>query len=501
MTRRSHLGAGFASRLRTFLAKATATPPEPAPIPEYPPAEFGWEFYLRHTGRDGTVKQAVLNPLFCRYTKAKYGGRLDFGLNAEADEVDTFAPFDLVEVWVRNTRLGIMDTTTPSGRGFVRDERFIYREFGYDTDEDGITTWSGICESKWDILSWRRVLWPTGIAGYTEFTGVEVETVGKNLVKFNATNAITSSDRWRPADLAAGMGFTITVATDQARGVQIERTTNGGDLQSIIEAIAAGSGGDFTLTWTGLTELTFDYQEGQQGEDRYDEVIFSLDKRNMKRPRSRHHAIGAATVAVVAGQGRDGSRQFEEVEGDDYAADNDLELFVDARDLTTSAGLIARGRQKLAEQAARDDLTFEVVQTSDTFYSPVEVSGRKIYNIGDRVQAQYFGTYDRQVTAITVDWQTEVPGIAVELAGYVALDEQDEVVSVLVDKLKTMADDVAAVAARPVTNKDKYDAAIDPTVNDDSTDGYNAGSLWITPTKILVCRSAAAGAAVWDQIN
>lgn len=482
-------------------AGPAVTTPEPAPIPEYPPAETGWEFYLRHVGRDGSVKQAVLNPLFARWTRGKYSGRLDFGLSAGADEVDTFVPFDLVEVWVRNTRLGIMDTTAPSGRGFVMDDRYIYRESGYETDEDGVTTWVSICQDKWSILSWRRVLWPTGIAGYTEFTGVEVETVGKNLVKYNCTDAITSGNRWRPADLATGMGFDITVATDQARGVQIERTTNGGDIQSIIESISSGSGGDFTLTWTGLTALTFDYQEGQQGEDRYNEVIFSVDKRNMKRPRSRHHAIGAATAAIVAGQGRDGARQIKEVEGDGYAADNDIELFVDARDLTTSAGLVTRGRQKLAEQAATDDLSFEVVQTSDTFYSPVQVSGRKTYNVGDRVQAQYFGTYDQQVTGITFNWHEEVPGIGVELAGYVPMDDQDEVMTLLVDKLRLMANDLAAVEARPVSNKDKYDASIDPTVNDDSTAGFNKGSLWITPTKILACRSAAAGAAVWDQVN
>lgn len=494
------MAGGFLSSLRILGLASRFIAPTLVPAPEFPPANTGWEFYLRHTGRDGTVKQAVLNPLFCRYTKTKYGGRLEFGLNAEADEVATFVSFDLVEVWIRNTRLGIMDTTAASGRGFVRDERFIFRDYGYETDDDGITNWTAVCQSKWDVLSWRRVLWPTGESGYTLFTGIEAETVGKELVRLNATIDANVPKRWRYGDLA-GMGFSVAIATDQGRGAQIERTTNGGDLQTILEGIAAGSGGDFTLTWTGLTSLELDFSEDQQGDDKYDTVIFSLAKRNMMRPRSRHLEMGSATVAAVAGQGRDGARQFEVVEDDGFAADNDIEGHFDARDLNTPAGLIARGRQKLAEQAARDDLSFEVRQTTDTFYSPVAVSGRNTYDVGDRVQAQYFGTYDRQVTAVTVSWTSEVPDISVELAGYVPIDEQDEVVSVLVDKLQELSAELAVNTNRPSDNKNNYSAAIDPVVTDDEDSGYNVGSLWITPTKVLVCRVATAGAAAWDQVN
>lgn len=499
--RRSHLGAGFASRLKSFLPKADATPIQTVPTPEFPPAKSGWEFYLRHTGRDGTVKQAVLNPLHLIYTKAKYSGRLELSLNAYADEVATFEKYDLVEVWVRNTRLGIMDTTAANGRGFVMDERFIYMEGARNTDDDGLIFWTGSCVSRWAVLSWRRVLWATGQADITQFTGVGVETIGKTLVRLNATaDALVSSGRWRDGDLA-GMGFAVTIAADQGRGLEIERATNGGQLDLILEDIAAGSGGDFTLTWTGLTSLLLDYSE-QQGTDRYDDVIFSLDKRNMARPRSREVVIGAATAAIVAGQGRDEARLIADVEGTDYAADNDIELFVDARDLNTDAGLAARGSQKLAEQASTTDIAFDVIQTSDTFYSPVEVSGRKTYNVGDRVRAEFFGTFDRQITAVTVEWAGEVPTIAVEHGGYVPVSRQDDVIDTLIEKVAAMAKEASTDRAVSLTtNKNKYNAAGDPTADDDVSLGYNKGSVWITATKTLICRSAAAGAAVWDQVN
>lgn len=500
------MAGGFRSVLHWLGLSAApsvvSTPP--VPTPEYPPAESGWEFYLRHVGRDGTVKQSVLNPLWCIYTKAKYSGRLQFGLNAYADEVATFVKYDLVEVWVRNTKLKIMDTSVVGGRGFVMDERFIFMEGPRAMDDDGLIFWTGVCVSKWDVLGWRRVLWPTGQAGITKFEATEAETVGKELVRLNATaDALSSSGRWRDGDLA-GMGFTVTIATDQARGSQIERTTNGGRLDSILEDVAAGSGGDFALTWTDLTDLTLDYNEGQQGQDKYGSVIFSTEKRNMARPRTLARVIGAATVVVVAGQGRDDARLYTPggVQGDDYAADNDIELYVDARDLNTDAGLEARGRQKLQQQAASEDIAFEVIQTSDTFYSPVAVNGRNTYDVGDRCRAEFFGTFDRQITAVTVEWTSEVPQISIEHGGYVPMSPQDEVIDTIIEKVKAVAAAVDDLKARPNENKHLYLAASDPTSADDLSAGYNVGSEIVTAAgAIWKCKDATVGSAQWDQLN
>jgi hypothetical protein len=48
---------------------------------------------------------------------------------------------------------------------------------------------------------------------------------------------------------------------------------------------------------------------------------------------------------------------------------------------------------------------------------------------------------------------------------------------------------------------DNYAASAAPTVNDDSGDGYSAGSLWLWPGggRCFRCRSASVGAAVWDE--
>jgi len=46
----------------------------------------------------------------------------------------------------------------------------------------------------------------------------------------------------------------------------------------------------------------------------------------------------------------------------------------------------------------------------------------------------------------------------------------------------------------------KLDATVDPGVSDDSTEGYNPGSLWVNATgkKAFVCTDASTGAAVWE---
>ena len=51
--------------------------------------------------------------------------------------------------------------------------------------------------------------------------------------------------------------------------------------------------------------------------------------------------------------------------------------------------------------------------------------------------------------------------------------------------------------------KHNFSATTDPTVNDDSSAGYNVGSIWInTSTKsVFQCTDATTGAAIWTQLN
>ena len=52
--------------------------------------------------------------------------------------------------------------------------------------------------------------------------------------------------------------------------------------------------------------------------------------------------------------------------------------------------------------------------------------------------------------------------------------------------------------------KSVWSQTADPTVNDDEGDDFFPGSHWlrtnVTPPKLFVCKTATAGAAVWQQI-
>jgi hypothetical protein len=51
--------------------------------------------------------------------------------------------------------------------------------------------------------------------------------------------------------------------------------------------------------------------------------------------------------------------------------------------------------------------------------------------------------------------------------------------------------------------RNNYGATTDPTVNDDTNDGYDVGSMWLNTTRrvLWTCISAASGAAVWNIVS
>jgi hypothetical protein len=63
--------------------------------------------------------------------------------------------------------------------------------------------------------------------------------------------------------------------------------------------------------------------------------------------------------------------------------------------------------------------------------------------------------------------------------------------------LSTFNDNIDVIDA--AIAKGKWDAAVDPTVNEDIGDGYSVGSFWVNITghKIYICEANTAGAALW----
>jgi hypothetical protein len=307
-------------------------------------------------------------------------------------------------VRLRNTGLGI-----ESGGDFASAFVGILRDWKMETNEDGLTYITFSAPHERHILSWRSVLWYAGIANRSAFSDVPAETIMKTLVQYNCTaDASVANGRQREGDLAAGMGLDVTIAADGGDGELLSVTMVGTNLLAALQKLDDQAGGDFSFEWQGGNDWEFDFHPGQLGEDKStgaNRVLFSLNNDTMHNPRLQRRGA-RATTAIAAGQGEGVDRQISAVDGPDYAAGYDLETFVDARNETEAAGRDFRGLARLEELRTREELVFDVLQTTNQFYSPVAVTGRKTYRAGDLVLAFYGTEQVRKIEQVNVNWKT-----------------------------------------------------------------------------------------------
>ena len=374
-----------------------------------------WELHLRHYDRSGDLLNGYIAPLVARYTNSLDGDEpLVFSLEAGAyGELEAIAEYDLIEVMVRNLALGVQ---SPGG-GFVRDFVGIVRGSQPDrqTDDNGVTLLTWYAPEQKHLLAWRRVLWPAGTANRSTFTATPAETAVKTLAEYNATElATTANGRWRNGDLAPGMVTELDIEKDSERGTAVSLSFTGGGLLPSLAKICEVGGDYYTIAWQGgslggANEWALTWGRGSDKSAGSGRVLFSLANNTMRNPRRRFVAA-RATTAIAAGQGEGSDRAISAVNGADYAADNDIELFVDARNSATDGARQGQATLRLIESEEESLLDFDVLMTGDVFYSPVAVQGRQTYQVGDRILASYGGDEIRRIRAATVAWDVAADG-------------------------------------------------------------------------------------------
>lgn len=370
----------------------------------------GWELHLRHYGRDGVLKNGFVVPLTARYTNSLDADEpLVLTLNAltYAALDATIEEYDLMEVMIRNRFLGVASATG----GFVRDFVGIVRGSAPDrfTDDDGQTYLTWFAPEQKHVFAYRRVAWPAGVANRSTFSAVSAETAVKTLVEYNCTGSASVGNGRHRAGSLANMGIILDIEADAAGGGNVSLSFAGGDLLASLARICELGGDYYVIEWQGGSldgdhEFALTWGRGSDKSSGGDRVLFSLANNTMRNPRRRYsRALG--TVAIAAGQGQGNDRAISIVSGDDYAADNDIELWVDARNAETSGGREGQAAAKLDEAAEESELLFDVLLTSDVFYSPVAVTGRATYHVGDRVLASYGGEETRRIRRAIVTWE------------------------------------------------------------------------------------------------
>ena len=296
-------------------------------------------------------------------SKVNAPGLLQVGLRGDHPLLASVADKWQIEVWRRLP-----------GAAFARDFVGMVRQQEFYQSDRATTILT--CPGLLSMLRWRHVLWFAGVGNRSQFTALPAETVAKTLVTYNATGSASVVEGRNRAGAITG----LTVQADGATGETVDWFCSWANLLETLQELAQVGGGDFDLVKTGAAAWDFRWYDGQLGTDRSATVAFALQRGNMANPQYKELRMEEATVAVVGGQGEGSSRAVAVRTGADYGAGNDIEMFVNAADVTTIAGLQARGDTALIERQARREFTFDVLQTPACQYG-------EHYFLGDLVTA------------------------------------------------------------------------------------------------------------------
>ncbi len=235
-------------------------------------------------------------------------------------------------------------------------------------------------------LGWRIVNWAANTANRSKFTTAKGETVMKTLVDTNAgANATVVNGRKRTGTITG-----LSIEADGAQGNTVDWYCHGANLLKTLQDLAQIAGGDFDLVKTGAAAWEFRWgcwhmkstnpNVFEAATDRTATIKFSYENGNLDVPDYEYNRMEEATVACVWGQGQDADRDYVTRTGADYDAGNDIEVYVDAKDVEkgNTAGLNARGDKAANDARAREHLGYTIAQTPECHIG-------KHYFVGDLV--------------------------------------------------------------------------------------------------------------------
>ena len=256
------------------------------------------------------------------------------------------------------------------------------------------------CFGVISLLSRRIVAWYANTASRSAFTGAKAETIAKTLVRYNlGAYALITNGR-----LCDGVMSGITFETDSGRGNTLDWYCAYDNLLYSLQDLALVGGGDFSLDKVTVGNYRFTWHDGQLGADLRSKLIFAMNMGNMANPSFSVYEQGAAFRAIVGGQGEDNARQISVVDSAIRSTpDRDAELFVDATDVETSAGLQDRGNKALIENAPRTEFKFSIIQTPRSRYG-ID------YKLGDLVTAinpYNSANYSAKIVSVGIGFDNE----------------------------------------------------------------------------------------------
>jgi len=361
------------------------------------------------------VKQAEFIDFdWLSYTKrVNTPGKLRFRVGANHNALQYMVDKAQVEVYRRNTDSAIALDWYADFTGIIRDDYPEQTEEGRD-----IVTFDAY--GALHMLEWRIIDWKTNTTNRSTFSSVKAETLMKLLAQYNITSSATTANG-RNADGTMSSPVSISIQADAAAG-----NTLGSwgcayrPLLAELQAIAKVGGGDFDLIKTGAATFEFRWYTTTRGTDRRtgsSAIKFDTRLGNMARPKLARERSRVRTRAAVAGRGTDSVREYSSRTANGYVlSSNNVEMFVDARNLEVGANLAAEGDAKLAENKLVEDMAFKVVQMPSCYYGKHYLTNGAL---GDLVKVAYRDyAADHKITGAMISVDEKGEQIEVESEVY-----------------------------------------------------------------------------------
>lgn len=271
----------------------------------------------------------------------------------------------------------------------------IIREINYDLDETGVEKVTVRGRQLKDVLSRRIVYPPAGVARYTDSDAAE--TLIKALILAQAGTGAAVARRIP----------LLSIAADSARGATYLISARYSNLMDELTDCAYATNISPTMTIDAAAgTIVFDVAEGvdrRSSQIVNGRAIFSPDFDTLKSARILHSDAAYRNILLVGGQGVGAARTIVPVyTGTEPTGFDRREQWIDARDLSSTPDLTARGEAKAIEYGNEDYLEAEALDCSPLAY-------RTEYDLGDLCTLSAFGEVtDARISEVRESWEKGV---------------------------------------------------------------------------------------------
>ena len=344
-----------------------------------------FDYFVRVTPPDSVLADVIDDFISLSYTRRlNEVGFLTLVVKKDDPLLDTIEIDSVIEV----RRGQIHDTV---GVNFYTDYAGLYRGHISESRSNGRQTITLYAPDGFSLIARAIVAYKAGDNTKSSWTATQT---GQIILDLFVKNLINDSGRLLP-NSQIGAFDRVGYTPWTIGGTTIDYTAAYKNLLTAMQEVAAIDNDYFFITISVGTFLSFNINVNA-GDDRTATMSFDLERANMISAELDERRIHEPTKVLVAGQGEGSVRTTVVRTSGIYDSVNHTEVFVDARDATTTAQLNARGDTKIAETAYKPRFRFRASQT------PASIYGRD-YFLGDLITARYEGvSFNQRIVGVTV---------------------------------------------------------------------------------------------------